>query len=694
MIVKPEKVPQKDISSVDVPNFQGGLYLGGAQNAPINAFVRGKDVELTLDGYLIPRRKLAKFLPDTVTTSYKKFPVLWNGEMFYFTLDDGKAKFCQEGDSEWTDCGGDNSFTTNNGGIPKLDRVLNNVMVVNGKNGDKLAYIDLSTSGFPVVKYSLVDDPTGALTSGLTGLSAGSYNIYYAISYDGAVGQTKLSPIKTVSVNKTRDQWSTLSTPGVVTITRPAAPAGAKFWNLYVALAATGGSIQDSDMLLLAAKLDLNTLTFADDGTLDINLGSVAPTSNSTDGPKVDQITVEDGNPILFQDQDNPYNIWIGGGGQNAMSFSISNNGYRAEPESGTNYYPTTVIGFRTGQGVPALTVLYSNTEGLSKQAVLQQQTVNYGDQSFTVWGVTEQHYGAAGVAAPNSAVNYNGKLVFFSTDGIMSMETQPTVQNVLSTLTISGAVDELIRSVKNAAMPNIVGAGWNNKYMWLVPTHGFDTPQQILVLDTNNKGVDGNGAWYTLNIPADWIGVVSPQDAPAFVYISQGTKSYKLLASSSTFDVKNGVNVPFSCNATGSLIGMGGDAHNIWQADVQTMFYVMGLVGGITVGVTFRNQEGKLKSKEKFWPGPTFRPSVQGGWGDPRWTYANFPQVPGWGSEPPISDTDSAVTSEDVRIPVFIGEIFNEAQWYFKTDLGFNYFKLRVVSYEGINLGVRPDLQ
>jgi hypothetical protein len=90
-------------------------------------------------------------------------------------------------------------------------------------------------------------------------------------------------------------------------------------------------------------------------------------------------VIVEDGNPILYGDVDNLQNIWIGGGGPYAMSFSTARGGYLAQPEQGTNFEPTAVIGFRNGQGIPSLTVLYSNTEGLSKQAVLEQQTVNYG---------------------------------------------------------------------------------------------------------------------------------------------------------------------------------------------------------------------------------------------------------------------------------------------------------------------------
>lgn len=689
-------VPKAQITSVDVPNFGAGLFLNGAQNGPINAFEKSKDIELDRNGYIQPRRRTVPFLPDTVEKTFQKAPILWNGELYFFTLDDGKAKFCQEGDTSWTDCGGaSNSFTTLAGGFPKFIRVLNNVMILNGKNGDKLAYIDLSTSGFPVVKYTLVTNPATAPTAALTNLTAGSFHVYYAFTWSGAVGETTLSPILDKSINIVRDQWSTQTTATSVKVTRPGSPpTGAQFWNLYVAIAATAGTIQPSDMLQLAVKLDLATVDFVDNGTLDINLGAPAPEVNSTDGPRVSNGLVEDGNPILFDDADNPYNIWIGGGGPNAMSFSVSDGGYRAEPEKGTNFYPTTIIGFRTGQGVPALTVLYSNTEGLSKQAVLQQQTVSYGNQSFTVWGVTEQHYGAAGVAAPNSAINYNGKLLFLSTDGFMSMETQPSAVNVLNTKPISGPIDEYVRGILNSAMPSVVGTGWNNKYMWLVPNAGFSTPQQIMVLDTNNKGVDGDGAWYTMDIPAQWIGVVSPQSDAAFVYISQETKTFKLLPGSSTFDTKDGLNTPFSTNATGTLSGVGGAAHNTWQANVQTMFYIIGLVGKITIGVTYRNQNGKLKHKSRVIEGPEYLPSGAGGWSDPQWTYGVFDQLAGWLQTPTINGDLGSVTPLDVRKPVRIDEIFSEAQWFFNTPVGYNNFKLKAISYEGIALGVRPDLQ
>jgi hypothetical protein len=213
-------------------------------------------------------------------------------------------------------------------------------------------------------------------------------------------------------------------------------------------------------------------------------------------------------------------------------------------------------------------------------------------------------------------------------------------------------------------------------------------------VLDTNNKGIDGKGAWYTLDIPADWIGVVSPQDDAAFVYISQGTKSYKLLKSVSTFDTKAGVLAPFSTNITGAMIGMGGNAHNTWQANVQAMFYIVGLIGDITIGVNYRNQNGRLKSKSKLIHGPVFTPSVSGGWGDPEWTFGDFPGIPGLDSSAMVDDSVGAVVPIDVRKAVRVDDIHNEAQWFTATEIGYNSFEIRSISFEGINLGVRPDLQ
>jgi hypothetical protein len=701
MISKPLKVEVKKISSVDIGKFDGGLYQNGPQLAPNNAIIDSKDVEIDFYGYPGPRRKMVHFLPDTVESTYQKYPVLWNDLIYYFTADQGGIYFCQEGDAGWTKCGGSNTFTTNNGGMPKFLRTLDNVLILNGKNGDRLAYADLTVSGFPITKYTAVADPTVAPTLTSTGLGTGTqpFNVYYAYSYTSQVGETVLSPIQHIQVSTSRTSdgstgWTSLSTPGSVTVTLGGSiPAGAKFWNVYMAVTSTSGTIQDTDMILLAPQLDLAKTEFIDNGTLALNLNSLAPIANSTSGPRVEDGIVFEGIPLLFGDQDDPYAIWIGGYSIYALDFSISHGGYKAEFEKGTNFYPNSIVGFRTGTGVASLLVFFSNTEGVSHQALLAQQTVTYGTQTFSVWTFTSQHQGGAGVSSSNSAVNYLGQLNFLSTDGFISMDTAASRFNVLSLVPISHPIREYVNSIKVSAMVHVVGCAWENKFAWLIPSYGFDTPQDILIYDLNNPGIGGKGAWYTLDIPANWIGVVTPSNEPAFVYVSQGKSTYKLTDTGPTYDMIEGVPTTFSTSITGPIISVSGESHNEWMALVQTVFYFINLVGTVTVGVNYWTQDGVMKTKTFTFDGPAYVPSTAEGWGDPQWTYSAFPQVDGWSASVVVPVSSLATNAVSARVKVNIDDIVNEFQYFLNTSSGYNDYKFKSVSFEGIELGVRPDL-
>lgn len=688
-ITKPEKVPKKNITSIDITGWSGGLFLNGEQLAEGNQFVSSSNIELSPNGRPRPRKSLQKWLPDTVETVYEVFPARVDDELYFFVADENKLKYCQEGDTVWTDCTGSNAITTNNGGKPTFLRVLDSILVLNGTNGDRLCYIDLETGGFPVVKYTFVATPLTPVSITPTGITnSGSYKIYYGWTYSSATGETEISPILTYTISKPRDQWKEDGTE-YLTITFPGTPpAGATYRNLYVALAANGGTIQPSDMLMLAGGLDLNQTSIVDSGVLAIDIGrGNPPTANSTEGPMVDHGIETNGRPVLFGDVEEPDNVWIGGDGEFARDFSSANGGFRSTPSKGTNYYPASVIGFRNGQGIPSLTILFSNTQGLSKQATLEQQTINYGNQSFVVWGVTEQNYGAAGVASSYGVINYKGQLSFPSTDGMMSMDTAPQLQNVLSTKDIDKNIKEYMRRVNVSALPNIVGTAWGNKFMWIVPAYGFETPTEILVRD-----LDNNGAWYTLQIESQWIGTVSPPSSPAFVYICQGNKILKLYDAFGTVDYIDGATT-FPTSVTGAMIGVN-EAHNGYQAIVQAMFYILDLIGPITVGVTYRNQNGKLKSKEKTYYGPEYVRSSSGGWSDPEYLFNTTPTPVNWQQSVQLDETGSSLNREDKRIPVNINDLASELQPYIRTPDGYSDFLWHSVSFEGENLGVKPDLR
>lgn len=676
----PIKVPQKNITSLDVTGFSGGLNLLGEFNGQGNELVASDNIQLTTDGFITHRHSLLPWLPDVEGTVYQVKTVYYENKLTHFVADNGRIRWMDAGGTAWNDCGGDNIVTTSAGKTTFL-RTLDVLLILNGQ--DRLGYVDLKTKN--VVKFFYIPNPTTAPTAANTGLSGTTYKIYYGYTFSSATGETKISPILTHTIGKPRDTFKSDGTE-YVTITRAGSiPPGATAWNLYIALASTGGTIQESDMLMLAGGLDLSNTSVADNGSLAIDIGrGTPPTDNSTEGPRATYGIENNGRPILFGDG---YNIWIGGDGDKALDFSVSNGGFRAEVSKGTDYYPASVIGFRNGQGIPSLTILFSNTEGLSKQATMEQQTINYGDQTFVVWAVTEQNYGAAGVASSYGVVNYNGALSFPTTDGMMSMDTQPQLQNVLAQKRIADKMVPYFKGVNTSALQEIVGTGWDNKLYYIVPAYGFSTPNQIAVRD-----LDNNGAWTTESIKAQWIGTVSPQDSPAFVYVCQGNKILKLTDAFGTVDYRGGGGETFSTSAKGMYLGVA-DARNSYKAVVQAVFYVLGLTGEMTVGVNYRNENGKIKTKKKRYVGSKYVPSSAGGWSDPHYVYNTLPTPARWSDVTPIKNVSSISNKRDVRIKVPMNVLASEMQWWFETPKQYGSYKLRAVSYEGENLGVKPDL-
>lgn len=694
-IDKPVKVPQKEITSIDVTDFSAGLDLNGAVGIKNNALEYGRNVMADNQGNLTYRPVLKRWLPDTVGPVYEVSSNLYQGNTYHFVADDGKIKYCQTGDVGWTEVGGANAVTTGTGIITTFIRVLDCLLVLNGV--DKLRYVKLSD--MTMVQFSLIADPSAAPTAAATGLTlTGNFKIYYGISFNGQVGQTKLSPILTSSVSKARGQWKTDGTEAITVTRNNTAPTDARSWNLFVSTAPAGASIQTSDMLLLAEGLDINTTTFVDNGTFPINLErGTAPEDNSTDGPIAKYGRESEGRPILYGIKGKEYSLLIGGDGEHALDFSPNNGGYEVELNKGTNYFPSSVIGFRNGQGIPSLTALFSNTQGMSKQSILEQQTVTYGNMSFVVWTVTEQNYGAAGVSSPYAVVNYNGGLHFPSVGGLMTMNTEASLQNVLSTKRISKPIEEYMRAISTDTLGLVVGTAWNDRVYWTVPSYGSAIPNQILTYDLKDGGQPG--AFFILDIPAQWVGTVSPNDSEAFIYVTQGNSIYKLQDGYTTFDETSaGIAVPFPTEARGSLMGVN-EAKNAFMAVVQAVFYLDDFIGDVTIGVNYRNLSGKIKTKEKLVKGPSSEvaATVVGGWSDPNLLFDSLDAPLSWDdntAEMTVSGETTVNTKITKREPLSMNVVGSEFQYFIKTGLGYNAYTLRSVSYEGEVIGIKADLR
>lgn len=810
-VQKPVKVPSRNITSNDVTSFDGGLDERGEINAAPNTFTQGRNTMVDLQGLLTHRQGLKKWLPSTVETIYQVFPVIYGTHLYYLVADDGRIKYCEAGDTAWTDAGtadtpatlitaltgtnNDLKFTavqsgygvnpargvlgdgvtvayinagaskplvvsvstlaisvqlaTNGGGtitstasdvmaalnantdvqklivaslapantgaglvtaltatnlasgvsstnvmttgagiITTFVRVLDKVLALNGV--DKLRYIDLATLN--MVQYLPVVDPTNAPTATATGITAsGSFKVFYAISFNSSIGTTAISPILSQAVSKSRSSWKTDGSEYLTIARNNTTPTNATSWNLYLATAAAGGTIAVTDMLLLASGLDLSVTSFLDTGTISINISQgTAPEDNSTDGQIVQYGIESEGRPILWGDPAHPENLYIGGDGESALDFSPTNGGYVKPLNKGTNYYPMSVVGFRNGQGIPSLTVLFSNTQGLSKQMILEQQTVTYGNLSFVVWGVTEQNYGSAGVSSPYAVLNYLGKLMFPSADGIVAMDTQASLQNVLSSQRISDPISETVSTFRNEALKYIVGTAWNNRVMMTVPSRGYSYNNELIIYDLTKKAAP---IWYKWDLRCQWIGVVSPADSASFVYVCQDNNIFRLQTSYvAQDDAAAGLSTPFPLSARGTLLGTN-QAHNNYVAINQAMFYLQDVIGTVEIGVTYRDREGKLNTKSRPISRGEYAQSHSGNWSDRSYLFSGHTTYNRWSDSPFIEDVNTAAKTT-IREPLELDNVIaSEAQWFINTNLDNSSFTLRSVSYEGVNIGIKADL-
>ena len=687
-VLKPEKVKQREITSFDIVSFDGGRDERAPQSAEPNTFSSSRNMTVTSQGSLTHRHSLKQWLPDLVDTVHQIFPALYGGEMYYLVVDEGKVKYIQTGDVAWTDCGGTNVATNGTGIVNTFLRIQDKVLVLNGT--DKLRYIDLSN--MEMVQFTAITDPASYPTGTATGITtSGSFKIYYGVTFNSTVGETAISPILSQTISKARNTWDGDGTEYLTIARNNTAPAGAVSWNLYMSLAPAGASIQPTDMLPLAVGLDLTVTSFVDNGTIPVNLSrGTAPQDNSTDGPAAKFGIETNGRPILWGEPAHPYTLYIGGDGDYPLDFTPTNGGYRLPLNEGTNYYPMSVVGFRNGQGVPSLTVLFSSTQGISKQSIIEQQTVTYGNFSFVVWAATEQNYGASGVAGAYAVINYQGALIFLSADGAMSMDTEASKQNILATRKISDKVGETYKSISAEYLHQAVGAAWGDVVYFTVPSRGFSYNNEILMYDVTNKA---KPKWYSMDIEAQWIGVVSPSDRQAFVYVCQDNHVFRLQEQFvATDDSPDGTLVAFPVEARGSFAGLN-QAHTSHMAIVQAVFYLLDAVGTVEIGVSYRDGN-TIKTKKKSVDLGAYTSSASGGWSDTQYLYGTGSGTYNQWSDIAVLDNTTISKKRDIRVDLPLGGVItNEMQWYIYSDLINTSFTLRSVSYEGVNIGTRADL-
>lgn len=679
------------VTPVQVTSFAAGLDERGDYNIPPDALSYGRNIRVNSANNATKRLAKKRWLPDSVGFNSEVSTVYYGGELIHFIADDGKVKYCRPNDTAWTDCGGSNSITTTPGLITTFLRANDWLLCMNGV--DKLRYIDLSTLDMTI--FTHVNDPTASITAAATGITAsGAFRVYYAFTYnsDGG-GETAISPILSQAVSKSRSTWNPDGSEYLTLTFNDTPPTGATSRNLYAAIALQGTTPVASDLAMLKSNIALGDASFVDNGSIGFDISfNTAPDTNSTAGIKAASGTMSGTTPVLYGDPDNPYDLYFGALTDDGVSFGSNNGAQRLPLLKGTNYYPTSVIGFRNNQNIPNLLALFTGTEGVSKQQIISQKTLSYGNTTIQYWGADDLNAGASAVYARYGVVSYLNQLIFPSSNGITSLKTDANLQNVLSPSIVSQAVADTYSTIKNASFNKIVGTAWNNLVAFIIPSRGFNYNNQILVYDLVNKD---KPKWYLWDILADWIGTVSPPDSDSFMYIREDNHFFKLVDSYVAEDENSdGTVSPFPVTLETALVPAT-QARNSFFASTQAVVTLANFIGTVWVEVTYYDKKGREKTKRKSFTNGSFVRNLLGGWGNPRLLWQSFNnRVINWSTPMPYAgeaNTSAKIKKRcRIRLP---NPVVNEAKFKVWSELDNTSFDTVNCVIEAVNIGVIGDI-
>jgi hypothetical protein len=690
-ISDPIKVKAASISSSDIVSFDAGLDERGPYNIPPNAFSYGRNGRVNSANNYTKRLSKKKWLPNTVGFNGEVYPVYYGGDLYYIVADDGKVKYCQENDTSWTDFGGSNTITTTPGVITTFLRVNDIVFCMNGV--DELRYVRLSN--FEVEQYTYVADPTNAITASATGITAsGNFRVYYAYTYnsDGG-GETAISPILSQAVSKSRSTWKDDGTEYLTLSFNDTPPVGATSRNLYAAISLQGTTPVASDLAMLKANIPISEASFVDNGSIPFDISyNTAPETNSTRGIKASLATMVGSIPVLYGDPDNPYDLYFGGITDDGVSFGSNNGAQRLPLLKGSNFYPTSVVGFRNNQGIPNLLALFSGTENISKQQIISLKTLSYGNATIQYWGADDLNAGAAAVYAKYGVVPYLSELMFPSADGITSIKTEQQLQNVLQPSIVSDAVANTYNTIKNANFDKIVGAAWKNLVCFAIPSRGYNYNNQILVRDMTNRD---KPKWYIWDLAVDWIGAVSPPNKDSFLYIRQGNQFFKLQDTYVAEDENtDGTSDPYPVVLESNLKAFS-QGRNVYYATTQIVVYLAEFIGTVNITVFYTDKKGKVKSKTKTFTNGRHGRNTMAGWGNPRLLYRSYNNrgITWYTPIPTSSEQNNAlkiIKRCRIKLP---NPVINEVKLRISSDLSNTSFDVVMANFEGVNIGVIGDI-
>ncbi len=490
MIPIPKPIKPLPIKTTDVDLWVDGVVTALDEGRlGVEALTEANNMILDEDGTLRPRPSLRLFGPQptgTVLGKPGKFTIV-NGTtrtryliIVQVVSGTAAAYIAKPEDTIWTMCSGE-TFNTS---VPcTFVQGANKVLILNGT--DDLTYLDLATvpSSPTLTRLVPLSNPTTAPTLSETGLTGSVYTVWYAYTYNSTVGETAGSTSAQQLVSIDRSGWNP-STESV-SVTIPTPPTGVESWNLYCATTSNGASTPT--LLLIAAGISPTQTSYIDNGSSPQLLNRSMPLINSTSGPLATRGVFINGRFFLYLDNNNPYNIAIGGDYGFELDFSPANGGDSLPVGYGTGELPTVVWNFRSGPGDPEIKCLTSGTPG--KRYTIAQSSVTYNGTQVEIWGAQED-YGLNGTEAAGSLISYEDSVYYLGWDSFYTTGTEPELQNLLHTKSVSQTLSLLsdFASINQSELNLVDGTAWQQRLYWCLPI-ASNTNNQIWTLDLKRGG-------------------------------------------------------------------------------------------------------------------------------------------------------------------------------------------------------------
>lgn len=323
--------------------------------------------------------------------------------------------------------------------------------------------------------YTALASPT-PISAVKTGLSGSTYTYRYRVAAVNDIGYTQASTAVTVQVGSTRG--SSWDTSNKVTFTWNAV-SGAVRYDIYV------GQIAGEEVYIDSVEGQATT-TYVDTGAAVEQITSVAPDTNTTQGPRIGDLVLVGSRLYGTRDRDFPYRVWISGAGRYIGYFSSAYDATYIDLQKGGQFKPVKVEDYRDGKGTPLATVWCDSADGRGCvwQGTLESFTI--GTSTFPVPNFYKLP-GSRGTSAPDSVINVLNDYMYYNLQAFYNLGSRAQFLNLLSTDESSANIRPNVKNIRQTAAHKICAHFQDAKVFFSVPYQSDDNNATIM-FDTERK--------------------------------------------------------------------------------------------------------------------------------------------------------------------------------------------------------------